>query len=274
MNEHRATAWLLAVLIAMMGVGCVGQQPYDDLQEAYRKQGEQIVELKALVESKDAEIAALHGQISDQNDLKARLSALQTERATLAAQLARLEKQMRGMTPGAVLPAELNRALMELAKANPDLMTYDPRLGMVRFRSDLAFALGSDRVSAEAKAAITRLANILRTPAASQYEIQIVGHTDNIPIRKPDPRATPDQLAPFRAPCHRGEGRADRNRRRAQPDHDRGVRGVSTRRTEPRRKRKPCQPTCRNLSQTHDLSHRPGNHRDTLQGNRRRGAHA
>ena len=50
--------------------------------------------------------------------------------------------------PGVALPAELDELLQQLARDNPGLLEYDRRLGMVKFKSDLTFAPGSDTVTA------------------------------------------------------------------------------------------------------------------------------
>ena len=50
---------------------------------------------------------------------------------------------------------------------------------MLRFASDLTFDSGSDIVKDQAKQALSALGNILKSSAASPYEVFIVGHTDS-----------------------------------------------------------------------------------------------
>ncbi|MEL7088817.1 MAG: OmpA family protein, partial [Planctomycetota bacterium] len=73
--------------------------------------------------------------------------------------------------------------LEALAQANPDLMSYDSETGAIRFRSDVTFAIGRADVRETAVPIIGKLAGVLNSPAASEYEVRVVGHTDNVPMR-------------------------------------------------------------------------------------------
>jgi len=84
------------------------------------------------------------------------------------------------------LPPELDKALKEFAAAHPDAVEYDSERGALKWKADLLFALGSDVVRDSAKAAMKGLADILRSPAAQKFDVIIVGHTDNLPIVKPE----------------------------------------------------------------------------------------
>ena len=75
--------------------------------------------------------------------------------------------------------------LRRFAESNPDLVTYDSQLGMLRFKSDLTFDSGSDVVKPGAKASLSALAGVLNSSAAGKYDIRVVGHTDNQPISAP-----------------------------------------------------------------------------------------
>ncbi|TVS06616.1 MAG: OmpA family protein, partial [Phycisphaerales bacterium] len=65
--------------------------------------------------------------------------------------------------------------------------SYDADRGMLRFASDLTFGSGSDALSDEAKRSIRQLAEVLKG-AGAQYDVDIVGHTDNVPIGNPATR--------------------------------------------------------------------------------------
>ncbi len=114
--------------------------------------------------------------------------ALKRERDLLAQQLADLQKKyndllaMGANTPA--LPESINNALRDLAAKYPDLLEFDERLGMVRFKSDLTFDLGSTEVKPRAKEALGKFASILNMPEIAQQEIQVVGHTDDVPIHQ------------------------------------------------------------------------------------------
>ena len=176
----KSLALLLAAAMMAGATGCVSQRRADDLQTLYRKSQEQILDLQAQLEAKDAEIAALRGSNPD--------SALLSERDRLRQALADAEARLREAGNQVALTPELDSALRQLAEQNPDLMAYDPELGMVKFRSDLTFALGSADVNPAAKDTLNRLASILTGDAAMGYEVRVVGHTDNVKIGNPATR--------------------------------------------------------------------------------------
>ncbi len=179
---------LLTTAMALGTVGCVAQGERDNLQRLYRQAQEQIIDLQSQIEEKNAQIDALRNQGPDQATL-ARLRALEAERNALQQALADAEAQLREAgTASVALPQDLDTALRDLAQQYPDLMEYDAQRGMVKFRSDLTFALGSADVNPGAQATLQRLAGILQQPVAQGYEVRIVGHTDAAPIQRPDTR--------------------------------------------------------------------------------------
>ena len=70
------------------------------------------------------------------------------ERTVDGAQLRRLQGTDLGP-----LPVALNKELQDLADANPGLMTFDAKSGMVKFDANLPFASGSAVVTPGAAAA-------------------------------------------------------------------------------------------------------------------------
>lgn len=179
-------SWMLLVVLATVGSGCVAQREYDELRTLYRQSQDQVIELKAQLEECNARIAALQAAANDP-EMAGRLAALTAERDALQKALDEAERQLR--EAGMILPQPLSDALAELAAANPDLMSYDPDRGMVKLRSDLTFALGSADVQPAAVTALQRLATVLNSAAAAPYEVRIVGHTDNVRIANPATKA-------------------------------------------------------------------------------------
>jgi chemotaxis protein MotB len=59
----------------------------------------------------------------------------------------------------------------------------------VKLKSDLLFEPGSDKVAPSASDAVKSLCDILASEHAKQFDIIVAGHTDNIPIGKPETRA-------------------------------------------------------------------------------------
>lgn len=184
----RVTGMLLTVL-AVGAVGCVAQSEVDDLQTLYRQSQEQVVDLQHQLENANNRIAVLQQAAGSNADLLKQLEAAKAERDRLAAALEAAEAQLRNAQVGPMLPEDLDAALGRLAAANPEVMSYDPDLGMVKFRSDFTFDLGSVNVKPQATQTLQRLASVLNSEAARPYEIRIVGHTDNVPIGNPATRA-------------------------------------------------------------------------------------
>ena len=87
-----------------------------------------------------------------------------------------------------VLPPELDKQLRELAEANPEIMEYQPKYGMVKLKSDLTFDKGSDEVAAGAKEALAKFVQIMNGSVAAKYNVYVAGHTDDLPIVKEETR--------------------------------------------------------------------------------------
>ena len=164
---------------------CVPQQKYDDLLTAYRGQEQQLLAVqsdlqtsRANEERLRAQLAALQAEIA-----AAGASADPTELERLKAKLAAYAKQIADANLGP-LPAELSKALADLAAQYPDVLTFDQRTGMLRFNSDFTFASGSAALNKNAEGLVAKLAGILNTPIAQPFEVKVVGHTDNQPIKR------------------------------------------------------------------------------------------
>lgn len=80
------------------------------------------------------------------------------------------------------LPVELDRALKSFATQYPEEVEYDSERGAVRWKSDLTFGKGSDQVRSDATPSLSAFADIVQSAAASQFEVIVVGHTDNLRI--------------------------------------------------------------------------------------------
>ncbi len=91
------------------------------------------------------------------------------------------------LTGGAQLPVELSTMLEDFANSE-EMVTYDSSKGIVKFKSDLLFERGSDVVAPAAVNAVQSLCQILASEQAKQFDIIIAGHTDDIPIGKPETR--------------------------------------------------------------------------------------
>ncbi len=111
-------------------------------------------------------------------DLIALRDQLMAENQMLRDQLKRFGSDLENIKFSA-LDAATDAALQELAAQYPDLLEYDSARGMIRFKSDVTFASGSDEVSDAGKRSIDALAKILTATAGSGYDVRVVGHTDS-----------------------------------------------------------------------------------------------
>lgn len=83
---------------------------------------------------------------------------------------------------GAKLPEPLHEALKRFAADHPAAVAYDANRGNVKWKSDLLFALGSDIVKQASSQSLQTFTQIIMSPLASEFEVVVVGHTDNTPI--------------------------------------------------------------------------------------------
>jgi len=122
------------------------------------------------------------------------VESLQQQIAALKEDIAKKEEliasmQQRLLLGGAALPVELNTLLEDFARQRPDLVTFDSNRGVVKFRSDLLFELGSDKVAASAVEAVKSLCGILNTEEGKKFDVIVAGHTDDVRIATAETRA-------------------------------------------------------------------------------------
>jgi chemotaxis protein MotB len=147
----------------------------DEANSKYRSLEQSIANLQAQLEAKDKTITLLSG---GREDLMAKIKELQDA----------LAKAGQGMdaTNVIALPAALDKALAALANANPTIFDYDAKRGMLKFKSDMTFDPGEDTIRPDAKNVLSKLAEILNTPEAATFHAYVAGHTDDLPISKPE----------------------------------------------------------------------------------------
>ena len=101
--------------------------------------------------------------------------------------IAKMRDQL--LTGGIKLPMELTAMLEDFAESNP-MVAFDKETGKLKFKSDLLFELGSDKVAADGISSIQTLSDIMKTGEAKDFDVIIAGHTDDVPIGKSVTRAT------------------------------------------------------------------------------------
>jgi chemotaxis protein MotB len=191
------------VSVSILVSGCVGLDEHNRVKFALRKAQAKNEELARDLEDARSKANLLEQQASGQdNELavqKSLAESLREENERLAKSYDQLQQEFEALVKKLgmpkpivverVLPAELDKALESFAAAHPDAVDYDAKRGVVKWKSDLLFALGSDVVKQTAVSALKGFASIVNSPAASGFDVIVVGHTDNIPIGKPGTRA-------------------------------------------------------------------------------------
>jgi len=182
---------IFVVLLFSMGMafvgGCAGTS---DLRLQNDTQRKRIAELESELQANRLELDQLRRRLAAcEESGGVEVDALRQKIAALEEDLAKKEELIKSMQDRlmgvSVLPVELNTALEDFAAQN-DMVEYDPDRGLVKFKSDLLFELGSDRVTTAAAETVRTLCGILNTSEAKQFDIIVAGHTDDIPIRRPE----------------------------------------------------------------------------------------
>ncbi len=172
--------------------GCTSE--LQDLRIQNHTQQERIDQLGSELGVCEGQLDQLRRQLASAQDrggieidaLKQEIAALEEDRAKKMELIASMQEKL--LLGGAALPVELSTMLEDFAKGS-DMVTYDASRGIVKFKSDLLFDKGSDKVASTAIEAVKSLCGILNTETAKQFDVIIAGHTDDIPIQRPETRA-------------------------------------------------------------------------------------
>jgi len=196
MKTYLAAVACVGAVAAMLAAGgCVSKADYDKALNMNRKANEQLALTQEQLRMAEAQKAELAAKLAERD---ATLAAKLQEIALLEAKCRDLQAaldKLNALSEGAkepkapaliALPPALDEALRAFALANPDLVEYNPALGMVKFKSDLTFDKGSDEVTPGASEALGKLVGILNGSAATRFYVYVAGHTDDIPIEKPE----------------------------------------------------------------------------------------
>ena len=179
-------AILLLAPIAIATAGCVPQEKYDDLLTAYRAKEQQSIKARQDAERMRANEASLQRQmqayVTKLEQAELQIGGQNDQISGLKTQFEGLLDQVQALDFGPMNP-ELNEKLLRLASENPDLLAYDEATGTLQFASDVTFAMGSVELSDDAKAAVSTLSGILEDGDGLAFEIQVIGHTDNVRLR-------------------------------------------------------------------------------------------
>ena len=183
--------FLLGISFLLLS-GCGAE--LQDLRIQNNTQRERIAELESELQTGilqldqlKRKLAAARGSSSVEiQTLEQEIAALEEDISKKKGLIASMQERL--LLGGAALPVELSTLLEDFASKH-DMVDYDSARGMVKFKSDLLFEKGSDKVASSAVQAVTSLCGILNSEEAKELDVIIAGHTDDIPVVKPETRA-------------------------------------------------------------------------------------
>jgi chemotaxis protein MotB len=183
--------FLLGVSFLLLN-GCGSE--LQDLRIRNQTQSDRIDELVSELGTCQIQLGQLKRKLTAaQGSSDIDIETLQQEIAALEEDIAKKKEliasmQERLLLGGGALPVELSTLLEDFA-AKHDMVEYDSSRGMIKFKSDLLFERGSDKVASSAIEAVKLLCGILSTEEAKDFDVIIAGHTDDMRIAQPATRA-------------------------------------------------------------------------------------
>jgi chemotaxis protein MotB len=170
-------------LALFFATGCVRSERYDTNKTTTHSLQEQLIAAQTECDTAKSALAARDRQLaqadSNLNVLQDQYNLLESELDNLDAVNTQLLTDVTDIKFGP-LPIATQRKLAALAANYPDDMWFNAETGMIRFGSDFTFSSGRATLRKGASELINRVASILNSPEASNFEIVVVGHTDDI----------------------------------------------------------------------------------------------
>lgn len=193
---------VIGLMVPLLG-GCNDQLKNENAALRVQNQAamERLSEAEADRARLEEQIIALRSDTSGRDTIARQeqlIATLQSERDTLRGYYDQLQIQYKALVEkmaaaGAVrggserqLDPATRSLLRELEKNYSQYFSYDEQAGRLRFSSDVTFASGSATVSSQVTEALGKLAQILNQEAASEVIVSVYGHTDDVPVRKPE----------------------------------------------------------------------------------------
>lgn len=183
-----------AVTALVLVNGCVPVEKYNDCKLQNRTQSEYIAEIESQFSANKLMLEQTQERLMTSEDiagagaeeLRQKVVALEDDSKAKSDLIKKMQAAL--LRGGVELPPEL-RSKLETFAAESDMVSFDASNGMVKFKSDLLFQKGSDTITKDAIDAIRQLCAIINASQAEKFDISIVGHTDDVPIGKPETRA-------------------------------------------------------------------------------------
>ena len=189
---------VVVVLVPLLIGGCELEKEVQTLRIQNRAQGDRLISLDGQIVALQERNRSLEGKIKDFDVLMGakndQIQTLKDQNTALRADVANKDAQLRDLiaqlgkrpTGGDTIPEKIAIELEALQRAYPQLFVFDRATGQLQFSADLTFDFASAVVNAKAREALTKLAAVLSQEEARPIRISIVGHTDNVPVRRPE----------------------------------------------------------------------------------------
>ena len=199
----RTVAGMLALAgVGLWMTGCVALDEHRQLEMSHMKlQGEkaeieqELYDARVVADSLRTKVTSLEGELDTKDQLVANLQAENNRLETAFGSAKETLEALAGrgipetaVVERTILPEALDSALKQFATQYPNVIEYDARRGTVKWKSDLLFALGSDVVKDSAKASLARFAEIMSSAGTEAFDVIVVGHTDNVQIKRESTR--------------------------------------------------------------------------------------
>jgi len=198
--------WKFLVFLTGLGgafwSGCVPAEQHRDLEFKTQKLETDLAACQTALRAEEARAAALSERLQNEERSHAATRAEMHLHRGRAAELQRqydalrevIEKRAqrppeRPSVPASPLPQEVDEALVRLAEKYGQRIWYDRGRGALSLANDRLFEPGSDVVQVDAQPILRELAGIAARALPEQFDVVVVGHTDDTAITKEETRA-------------------------------------------------------------------------------------
>ena len=155
----------------------------DTYQQELRDEKARAAVLAERLQNEERQLAAAQAEISV---LRGRARELQQQNDGLVGLIEERahQKLERPAAPVSPLPPDLDEALTRYATKYQKRVWYDRGRGALSLANDRLFESGSDSVRTDAYAALHEFADIIGQVLPEQFEVVVVGHSDDTTIKK------------------------------------------------------------------------------------------
>lgn len=189
-----------ACVLLVVCCGCAGpaqpdndfelRKAHADLERTQRTLEEEQAKVYVLQQERDETTQRLAKLLRDNRHLARDLETVRSERDNLYRLIERRAEQPL-TTPDlepSPLPSELDHQLQAFAARHTEWVSYDRATATLTFSNDRLFRPGEAEVRGAGRLLLNELAPILKTLPPTQFDIELVGHTDDQPIRDNETR--------------------------------------------------------------------------------------